>query len=174
MRKMRKNADRIPPPPWDAKGGGGRDLANGPLDGQTNWGSNPRRRRAPPMAHTTRPSMPLTLLGVNTVHTLTRQYLKKEGPHSLVRICHRCVAARGIRDPWAVQVGSGAHVRAGCVQPTTLSRPGRGFQIHKSQAFPGVLWVIHNVGIMQACSQCRVRRICAESAMRITVTKGYG
>ena len=27
-----------------AEGGGGGDLANGPLDGQTNRGSNPRRR----------------------------------------------------------------------------------------------------------------------------------
>ena len=27
----------------DAEGGGGRDLANGPLDGRTNRGSNPRR-----------------------------------------------------------------------------------------------------------------------------------
>ena len=112
----------VPMVEGDAEGGSGGDLANGPLDRRTNRGSNPRRRQAPPMAHTTRPSMPLTLLGVNLVRTLTRHYPKGEVPHSLVRICHRCVAARGIRDPWAVQVGSGAHVHAGCVQPTTLSR----------------------------------------------------
>ena len=29
------------------EGGGGGDLAHGPLDGRTNRGSNPRRRRAP-------------------------------------------------------------------------------------------------------------------------------
>ena len=40
----------------------------------------------------------------------------------------------------------------GCVQPTTLSRLSRSFPLHKSEAFLGVLWVIHNVGIMQACS----------------------
>ena len=58
----------------DVEGGGGGNLTNGPLDGRTNRGSNPPRRQAPPMAHTTRPSMPLTLIGANTVHTLTGQY----------------------------------------------------------------------------------------------------
>ena len=47
----------------DAEGGGGGDLTDGPLDGQTNWKSNPGPRRAPAMAHTTRPSMPLTQTG---------------------------------------------------------------------------------------------------------------
>ena len=47
----------------DAEGGGGGDLTGGPLDGQTNRESNPRPRRAPAMAHTTRPSMPLTQYG---------------------------------------------------------------------------------------------------------------
>ena len=46
-----------------AEGGGGGDLTGGPLDGQTNRGSNPRPRRAPAMAHTTRLSMPLTYYG---------------------------------------------------------------------------------------------------------------
>ena len=52
----------VPVVEGDAEGGGGGDLANGPLDGRTNQGSNPRRRRATAMAHTTRPSMPLMLL----------------------------------------------------------------------------------------------------------------
>ena len=47
----------------DAEGGGGHDLTDGPLDTQTNRGLNPRQRRAPSMAHTTRPSMPLKLYG---------------------------------------------------------------------------------------------------------------
>ena len=53
----------VPVVEGDAEGGGGVDLAGGPLDGQTNRGSNPRRRRAPATAHTTRPSMPLSLSG---------------------------------------------------------------------------------------------------------------
>ena len=48
----------------DAEGGGGGDLTDGPLDGQTNRESNPRPRRAPAMAHTTRPSMPLTKMAL--------------------------------------------------------------------------------------------------------------
>ena len=36
-----------------AEGGGGGDLADGPLDGRTNRESNPRPRRAPAKAHTT-------------------------------------------------------------------------------------------------------------------------
>ena len=59
----------VPMVEGDAEGGGGGDLANGPLDGRTNRGSNPRRRRAPPMAHTTRPSMPLMLFGAKVVQT---------------------------------------------------------------------------------------------------------
>ena len=51
----------------DAEGGGGGGLTDGPLDGQTNRGSNPRPRRAPAMAHTTRPSMPLTRIGAKIV-----------------------------------------------------------------------------------------------------------
>ena len=35
-----------------AEGGGGGDLTDGPLDGQTNRGSNPRPRQAPAEAHT--------------------------------------------------------------------------------------------------------------------------
>ena len=54
------DAPAVPVVERDAEGGGGGGLANGPLDGQTNRGSNPRPRRAPAMAHTTRPSMPLT------------------------------------------------------------------------------------------------------------------
>ena len=57
----------VPMVEGDAEGGGGGDLTGGPLDGQTNRGSNPRRRRAPPVAHTTRPSMPLTLYGTRMV-----------------------------------------------------------------------------------------------------------
>ena len=57
----------VPMVEGDAEGGGGGDLTGGPLDGQTNRGSNPRRRRAPAMAHTTRPSMPLTLYGAKLV-----------------------------------------------------------------------------------------------------------
>ena len=55
------DAPAVPVVERDAEGGGGGGLADGPLDGQTNRGSNPRPRRAPAMAHTTRPSMPLTL-----------------------------------------------------------------------------------------------------------------
>ena len=65
-----RHATRPPAVPMverDAEGGGGGDLTGGPLDGQTNRGSNPRRRRAPAMAHTTRPSMPLTLFGTKIV-----------------------------------------------------------------------------------------------------------
>ena len=51
----------VPVVEGDAEGGGGGGLANGPLDGRTNRGSNPRRRRAPAIAYTTRPSMPLML-----------------------------------------------------------------------------------------------------------------
>ena len=50
-----------------AEGGGGGGLTDGPLDGRTNRGSNPRPRRAPAMVHTTRPSMPLTSIGANIV-----------------------------------------------------------------------------------------------------------
>ena len=53
------------------EGGGGGDLTGGPLDGQTNRGSNPRPRRAPSMAHTTRPSMSLTLSGTKKFSKLT-------------------------------------------------------------------------------------------------------
>ena len=59
----------VPVVEGDVEGGGGGDLTNGPLDGQTNRGSNPRRRRAPPMAHTTRPSMPLIPFGAKMVQT---------------------------------------------------------------------------------------------------------
>ena len=55
----------------DAEGGGGGDLTDGPLDGQTNRESNPRPRRAPAMAHTTRPSMPLTKNGACIIYTST-------------------------------------------------------------------------------------------------------
>ena len=37
----------VPMVEGDAEGGGGGDLANGPLDGRRNRGSNPRRRRLP-------------------------------------------------------------------------------------------------------------------------------
>ena len=68
-----RHATRPPGVPMvegDAEGGGGGDLTNGPLDGRTNRVSNPRRRRAPPMAHTTRPSMPLTAFAVKQHLTL--------------------------------------------------------------------------------------------------------
>ena len=58
----------VPMVEGDAEGGGGGDLANGPLDGRTNRGSNPRRRRTP--AHGTyhyRPSMPLALYSVKVL-----------------------------------------------------------------------------------------------------------
>ena len=58
----------------DAEGGGGGGLANGPLNGQTNRGSNPRPRRAPAMAHTTRPSMPLTQIGAWIIYASTRKF----------------------------------------------------------------------------------------------------
>ena len=48
----------------DAEGGGGGDVANGPLDGRTNRGSTPDDDERQPMAHTTRPSMPLALYSV--------------------------------------------------------------------------------------------------------------
>ena len=66
----RRHATHPPAVPMverDAEGGGGGDLTGGPLDGQTNRGLNPRRRRAPSMAHTTRPSMPLTAIGTKMV-----------------------------------------------------------------------------------------------------------
>ena len=37
----------VPMVEGDAEGGGGGDLANGPLDGRRNRGLNPRRRRLP-------------------------------------------------------------------------------------------------------------------------------
>ena len=67
-----RHATHLPAVPMvegDVEGGGGGDLAKGPLDGRTNRGSNFRRRRAPPMAHTTRPSMPLMLFGTKMVQT---------------------------------------------------------------------------------------------------------
>ena len=60
-------APAVPVVERDAEGGGGGGLTDGPLDGRTNRGSNPRPRRAPAMAHTTRPSMPLTSLGAQMV-----------------------------------------------------------------------------------------------------------
>ena len=60
-------APAVPVVERDAEGGGGEGLIDGPLDGQTNRGSNPRPRRAPAMAHTTRPSMPLTRIGAKIV-----------------------------------------------------------------------------------------------------------
>ena len=45
-RRLRDNRSVVPMVEGDAEGGGGGDLANGPLDGRTNRGSNPRRRRA--------------------------------------------------------------------------------------------------------------------------------
>ena len=60
----------VPMVEGDAEGGGGGDLANGPLYGRMNRGSNPRRRRAPSMAHTTRPSMPLTIFDAKHLQTL--------------------------------------------------------------------------------------------------------
>ena len=54
-----------------AEGGGGGDLTDGPLDGRTNRGSNPRPRRAPAKAHTTRPSMPLTHYYTWAIYTVT-------------------------------------------------------------------------------------------------------
>ena len=60
-------APAVPVVERDAEGGGGGGLTDGPRDGQTNRGSNPRPRRAPAMAHTTRPSMPLTRIGAKIV-----------------------------------------------------------------------------------------------------------
>ena len=60
-------APAVPVVERDAEGGGGGGLTDGPLDGRTNRGSNPRLRRVPAMAHTTRPSMPLTSLGAKIV-----------------------------------------------------------------------------------------------------------
>ena len=54
-----------------AEGGGGGDLADGPLDGQTNRGLNPRPRRAPAKAHTTRPSMSLTQYDAQVIDIMT-------------------------------------------------------------------------------------------------------
>ena len=56
-----------------AEGGGGGGLTGGPLDGQTNRGSNPRPRRAPAKAHTTRPFMSLTQYGAWVIYTVIRQ-----------------------------------------------------------------------------------------------------
>ena len=56
-----------------AVGGGGGGLSGGPLDGRTNRGSNPRPRRAPAKAHTTRPSMSLTCYSAVIIDTMTRQ-----------------------------------------------------------------------------------------------------
>ena len=61
------DAPAVPMVERDAEGGGGGGLTDGPLDGQTNRGSNPRPRRAPAIAHTTRPSIPLTRIGAKIV-----------------------------------------------------------------------------------------------------------
>ena len=65
-------APAVPVVERDAEGGGGGGLTDGPLDGRTNRGSNPRPRRAPAMAHTPRPSMPLTRMGAKIVFTRIR------------------------------------------------------------------------------------------------------
>ena len=68
MRTMDTNhPPALPMMEGDVEGSGGADLANGPLDGRTNRGSNPRPRRAPSMAHTTTPSMPHVLYGAKMV-----------------------------------------------------------------------------------------------------------
>ena len=68
-------APAVPVVERDAEGGGGGGLTDGPLDGRTNRGSNPRPRRAPAMAHTTRPSMPLTRMGAKIVFRKIRTAL---------------------------------------------------------------------------------------------------
>ena len=63
----------VPMVEWAAEGGGGGDLTGGPLEGQKNRGSNPRPRRTPAKAHTTRPSMSLTHYDAPVIETMTRR-----------------------------------------------------------------------------------------------------
>ena len=96
------DAPAVPVVERDAEGGRGGGLANRPLDGQTNRGSNPRPRRAPAMAHTTRPSMPLTL--------------------SDTKIVYRVWTFLGVRTRPLMSVGGGG-VPDGCVTREQIRHP---------------------------------------------------
>ena len=95
IRKLRgrdtpPDAPAVPVVERDAEGGGGGGLANGPLDGQTNRGSNPPPRRAPAMAHTTRPSMPLTQNSAWIIYASKRNLPKKVWCCSVIHQCGAC------------------------------------------------------------------------------------
>ena len=96
-------APAVPVVERDAEGGGGGGLTDGPLDGRTNRGSNPRPRRAPAMAHTTRPSMPLTSLGAKIVFRKTRTgMLCPPNPLRVVEdMCECTLVFKLVFPPWA-------------------------------------------------------------------------
>ena len=94
----------------------------GPLDGQTNRGSNPRPRRAPAMAHTSRPSMPLTLSGTKIVY--------RDWTFIGVRTQPLLSVGRGgprqvydVRTDQASRVPALGRVPPGCSTDSTVTRP---------------------------------------------------
>ena len=137
-------APAVPVVERDAEGGGGGGLTDGPLDGRTNRGSNPRPRRAPAMAHTTRPSMPLTCF-------CEKLYSEKFDSHCCAPPTHCKPLGTGANAPlWVLdrldvqgpsrhglgEVRQPREVCSACVQCTVAIFRRRAMSMHQAGVYP--------------------------------------